>query len=249
MLRLSVVFLIVTVICLKAVAAGAQTTPPLPDEGYAVELIIYEDLRDQALGTEYWAVDPGSPSVTSAIRLPPPISAPTQDEATPDVSVLSPQPPPPTTAGVASIQALTIEQLRLIEVWEALHRSKNYRPLLHKGWWQPDLGRAKTQPVYLSAAAEPPPNTPVAAAIALVEGRVAVYLQNYLHLSLDVIYRRALPSTANPGDSLHIPPKHYRLQATRRIRFDQLHYIDHPLFGVLLQIFAPETQLKPFAHP
>ena len=231
-LRLFAFFFSVAVaLGLAAINAEAQAALPLADEGYTIELIVYEDLRDQALEAEYWAIDPGAPSATEAIRLSEPVSAQDPDDAA------------SATAAAAPIRALASEELRLTEAWQTLRRSKNYRPLLHRGWRQPDWRRSQMQPVYLTTYPEQPPNTPANAELpALVEGIVAVYLQNYLHLAIDVIYRRAAPS-GEPADAvLHIPPKHYRLQALRRIRFDQLHYIDHPLFGILLRITEPESE-------
>ena len=208
MLRLLAFLLIASAAICQSVTAKAQ-------ESYAVELIVYEDLRDGALDDEYWVIDPGSPSASGAIRL---------DRLSEQTG----------TTETHLVQELAPEQLRLTKVWEALRQSRNYRPLLHRGWQQPNWSRSNTQPIYLSYT-QPSPDMQNPEVIPRMEGIVAVYLQNYLNLSIDAIYRRPF-RLSETTTALGTSPKHSRLQTMRRIRFDQLHYIDHPLFGVLLQI-------------
>ena len=199
-----------------AAMVTAQTQPDEAEEEkeeYGVELIVFEDLRDQALRDEYWAIDPGSPTADEAISLTPP-----SDDL---------------------VRLLSEEQLKLNPEWAALQHSKSYKPLLHFGWWQPDWPRSQARSIYLQMDLEQSrdPSTS-AGSMPPIEGTIRVYQQHYLHVALDLIYRRQRKALL-PVDILQPDPKHYRLKTTRRIRFDELHYIDHPLFGVLLYIAPP----------
>ncbi len=93
-----------------------------------------------------------------------------------------------------------------------------------------------------TAAAEPPD----------LEGTIRISVNRYLHIELDLL-RRIKPT------DLPLPYEHafedgfiqqsqtynsYRMQAHRRMRSGELHYIDHPLMGVLIKI-TPYELPKP----
>jgi len=77
-----------------------------------------------------------------------------------------------------------------------------------------------------------------------VNGNLTLTRGRYLHLSLDLLYQRQ-PNTpqlfsflgfGNTGNA----PEHYRLQQQRRLKRGELHYFDHPKFGVLAVVTAVE---------
>lgn len=98
---------------------------------------------------------------------------------------------------------------RLSGVWQALKGSREYRPLRHLAWTQPGE-TPRGAPVVL-VGEEPE---------AAVRGLVQITRGRFLHARVDLVYDDA-------GDR-------YRLEARRRMRSNELHYIDHPLFGVLV---------------
>ena len=88
-------------------------------------------------------------------------------------------------------------------------------------------------------------------------GTVRVHLSRFLHITLDLTYQAkgsAAPasatardggSAANAGSSLRpvgdgldeiVLAPQFRLQATRSARSNELHYFDHPAFGVLVRV-------------
>jgi len=72
-----------------------------------------------------------------------------------------------------------------------------------------------------------------------VDGAVTVSVERYLHARLDLLYRRSLPvqDPTLPPDAPEAMELHtFRLQTSRRMRSQELHYIDHPLFGVLVMV-------------
>ncbi len=91
---------------------------------------------------------------------------------------------------------------------------------------------------------------------ARLEGFVRVFRARYLHLQADLIYREAPPpeapwqatlpqpdgtggmapplETAPAPDIAAEPPPVFRLHQSRRMRSRELHYLDHPVLGMLV---------------
>ena len=107
---------------------------------------------------------------------------------------------------------------------DAMRRSSLYRPLLHWRWRQPGWERGQAVPLELRTTDS---------SGALLQGTVSVALSRYLHLTADL---RLIESEA--GASM-------TLRETRRMRSGELHYLDHPRFGVLVRITPYE---KPAAQ-
>jgi hypothetical protein len=74
--------------------------------------------------------------------------------------------------------------------------------------------------------------------------RVHLSARNFLHVTLDLTYRAdtaAPPLVAADGlDELVFAPR-YHLAATRTVRSGELHYFDHPAFGVLVRVTPVPT--------
>ena len=71
-------------------------------------------------------------------------------------------------------------------------------------------------------------------------GTVRVHLSRFLHITLDLTYQGAPDATPAFGasdrlDELVLAPR-YRITATRSARSGELHYFDHPAFGVLVRV-------------
>ena len=100
---------------------------------------------------------------------------------------------------------------------------------------------------------------------AALDGTVRVHRARYLHVQADLLYYRPLESdaaAADPTDSgasaavlpnspdaalieqlmseTDATPRLFRLKESRRMRSSELHYLDHPLFGVLVEIWPLE---------
>jgi len=115
-------------------------------------------------------------------------------------------------AGTQTFPALTPSKYKLSAIAAALKRSRNYQPIAHIGWTQPGFSR--------NAA----PFLPLETFIPIdrgLTGRVALSRGRYLHLTLDLAY---------------VPPDgsgRFVMRQSRRMRSTELHYIDHPKFGVI----------------
>ena len=76
-----------------------------------------------------------------------------------------------------------------------------------------------------------------------------MYRTRYLHFEADLIYFRPRPDAEVPkelpteemDEALYLTdkaiiPTHFRLTESRRMRSRKIHYLDHPLFGVVVEI-------------
>jgi hypothetical protein len=142
--------------------------------------------------------------------------------------------------------------LRLTAAADRLRRQPGYSVLLHTAWRQPTGDRSRAPWVRLADA-------PGGASAATLDGIVRLSVSRYLHLDLDLVLIRELvlparaPATGTvaiplvgPGAGVPAPPEGaltrvrqpFRLVDSRRMRSDEVHYIDHPAFGVLALVTA-----------
>ncbi len=130
--------------------------------------------------------------------------------------------------------------LKLDGTYWSLRGAPGLKPLAHLAWRQPISRPGRTPPVYLGSAAGG----------AELEGTLEVSVSRFLHVNLDLLLRRTTPAgpsstpalvRADDGGLPQYPVSStdgyvYRMQAHRRMRSGEVHYIDHPLMGVLLRI-------------
>ena len=201
------------VLALAAVFAAMLTIPTgASARALTVEIIVFDDLSGEDLHAEHWPADPGEPSLDGAVEI---VHSPGGE------------------AGGASraYRLVNRSALALDGVWRSLRRSARYRPFLYVGWRLPGLPPGAARPVHVSphlgdrgaGGGERP----------TVQGTVKVSVARYLHVKLDLVYRRPGNGEAETPDTV---PARFRLVSERRMRYGELHYIDHPLFGVLMRI-------------
>ena len=114
----------------------------------------------------------------------------------------------PISAG-GGVTAIGRGAYRLSGIWQALRNSSQYRPLRHLAWTQ--RGRPKRSAPEILVGEDIDSD---------VYGTARMYRARFLHLDLDLLL-----NTANGN---------YRFINHRRMRSNELHYIDHPMFGVLV---------------
>jgi len=132
---------------------------------------------------------------------------------------------------------LTAEELELTDAYETLARLDAYTPLAHGGWVQQGLPEERAQPFQLSLLGASNPT-----------GTIRLHVSRFLHLTVDLSYwiRQPAPAAETPDtmsytlEELKLPPR-YHLSAQRRTRRGELHYFDHPAFGVLV-VIRPQPQ-------
>jgi hypothetical protein len=111
-------------------------------------------------------------------------------------------------------------------------RSAGMTPLVHRAWAQPVYNKRNARSVPLRAGSDIAPGVPRA------EGLITVSVNRYLHVELDMLLRGKMGGAPLlPGEF-----QNYRFKQHRRMRSKELHYIDHPLMGVLIEILPLENQ-------
>ncbi|MCU7905956.1 MAG: peptidoglycan binding protein CsiV [Candidatus Thiodiazotropha sp. (ex Epidulcina cf. delphinae)] len=188
-----------------------------PPDWYQFEVLVFERIAAGAGSTEGWPGDPGRPEPNNATRLSQ--GKPMQD----DMPI--------------AFRVLPAEERSLNDAWDKMRRSRDYRPLYHVAWRQPVMHPDQAKQVYFSLLPEDgdqaseinPPK---------LEGTLKFGVKRYLHIEVDILLRKAVGGRSTQhsnGESISFGPRFnsYRQQAGRRMRSDKLHYLDHPVIGVL----------------
>lgn len=214
--------------------------PPLPPT-YEVEILVFAN-RDFDPAEERFEHAPNGfdGDAVSTLREPPVFD---DTAVTPRVEPLAPAEPltPVDPYEVALAEALRVRPLRPEELklgleYRKLRAIAAYEPLLHAGWVQPGLPEADTPPFDLKTLGVVNPR-----------GTVRVHLGTVrLHITLDLTYQASSAAAPSQGssdglDEILLAPQ-YRLTTTRSVRSNELHYFDHPAFGVLVRVTPVPTQ-------
>ena len=178
-------------------------------------------------------------------------SPPVRPRPEPPAPIAQPAPPPPTpveqlAAMTAQFEdALTAQSLKwqpraalkLTNEARRLGNVAGYRVLLHGAWIQAVPPRETPQPMLIEAGDR-------GGGGHAVEGTFAVTLQHYLHVDAELWYSPPPEAEASAADGSYL-----RLVEQRRVRSTEVHYFDHPRFGVLARIDAVEIpeKLRAFA--
>jgi hypothetical protein len=227
-------FVAASLACAIGARAQPQAAEPELTPRYEVEVIVFAHRGFDSTEERFDQSPPGFLDGPAA----PLREAPDFDESTfaPRGAPQAPFEPlaevDPTAAAQAEalrVRPLRPEELKLGQEYRKLRAISAYEPLVHVGWVQPGLAEADAVPIDLGTLGVLNPR-----------GTVRVHLSRFLHITLDLTYQSAglaaPSSTAADGlDEIVLAP-HYRLRTTRSARSNELHYFDHPAFGVLVRV-------------
>ncbi|MFU8837753.1 MAG: CsiV family protein [Thiohalomonadaceae bacterium] len=200
---------------------------------YQLELILFSHNSPTFRDSERWPEDLALPNVNQAISLSPPLA----DQTTPTAFAM-----------------LDVSAMQLLAEAERIEQDESLRLLAHLAWLQPGLPAEQAKAVWIaipdpeqSAQAQEHLGPPV------LEGTLSLSLSRYLHLAVDLLYREAKPNQGLPLNSATSPMdlfqlreqpygihsdagqwQLYRKEESRRMRSNELHYLDHPMFGMLV---------------
>lgn len=129
-----------------------------------------------------------------------------------------------------------------------LQRSNVYRVVFHRAWIQPVPDRDQLQPMLIQVGDRVAGN-------ARIEGFLGITRGRYLHLDARLWYAinpdESASTTMTESGLAPDEPSYMELREQRRMRSGELHYLDHPKFGVLARvdpIQPPETLLAELAR-
>ena len=184
---------------------------------YQVEMIVFEHLIADTSG-EFWNTD-DVPEYRNTIKL-------VTD-----------------TGGSNAFKMLPSSRYKLGGVNRVLKLSSGYRPVYHVAWQQPELTKSKAKKVHIKN-----PD-------AKINGTVNLRGGHLLHLDLDISYfvdlstesvisftEENISAAGEEVEDIEVDEEiimsgtSAQMKETRRIKLNELHYFDHPLFGVIMRV-------------
>lgn len=151
--------------------------------------------------------------------------------------------PPPETGDNDGLwyTMLDSEELTLDRVFARLNNLDAYTPLIHAGWSQEALLEEDAQAFDLAVLGSLRP-----------AGTIRLHRSRFLHLTLDLLLQNDYRYSFAPVqfDDPYWPlaelraPLRYRIDVQRRIRSDEVHFFDHPAFGVLISVRPQPEELE-----
>lgn len=142
------------------------------------------------------------------------------------------------------------KEFALEDINESIRRSKNYRLITSKSWFQPIISKESGDSILI--------NSEVVEGVKIF-GEIKPYKKRFLHLDANLFYseetfqeelnlleidvkeyleegtlkEKKINITSAEGPFFKIK---YEIKQSRKLRSKELHYIDHPKFGVIFQI-------------
>lgn len=108
-----------------------------------------------------------------------------------------------------------------------LQRNSNYQPLLHESWVQPAKSNQVNKGVHLGVKGNNNEED-------ILNGILKIQRGHYLHLIMDMEY--APGQFTSTDETAFSEPVIYHLKEKRRLRLNEVHYLDHPTFGIIVTI-------------
>ena len=165
----------------------------------------------------------------------------------------------PTGETTDEFMQLPPKALSLTDAKQRLQQTAGKKILLHTGWRQILVDKNGSSFVHLTGGGSLEPKHEEAfknGSLREIEGTIRVSLSRFLHVDADLLYRKKMTVPAqNSGDpsstfSSKTPSQKiitFRLTDTAKLRSNEAHYFDHPLYGVLVLV-SPETTEPPKAE-
>ena len=189
------------------------------ETGYEVELIIFEDKTGRYLRSEDWSYNDMLNNIDNV----------PSEELKPDVD--------------PEYIQLDWKGSKLEKKLSRLQNNSNYKVLVNTRWKQTGLDRkhafnipvgtqqavddSAASPDNVSTLLETPDNQP--STDSYISGTVKLIMSRYLHFNINLQYTKPQFNENN-----EIEDKVYPVVNERRMRSKEIHYIDHPLVGVIV---------------
>jgi len=185
------------------------------ETGYEVELIIFEDTSSRYLKSEDWTYN--DMLLHSDIN-----SSASAQKKDPEYTQLN------------------WESAKLKSQFEKLSNNSNFKILINKRWKQTGLDRKETFNIPLNSMPEKETDVSLQNVTqdiqqnlhvteSYITGNVKLIMSRYLHFNINLKYFK--PQTDNLGNRELIS---YPIVNERRMKSREIHYIDHPLIGIVV---------------
>ena len=232
----------------NVLAETADTQKPLKE--YDVELIIFEDAHSRYQNSESW-----HKSTTGEDNL---------INGNADTKNISKQ-KKPTSKTASETNYKIIDPVILGKEYKRINNSSEYNVLQYSAWRQTGLKVTDAFEIDINKL----DNSHKRRSENTISGKVKVVLARYLHFYGELEYQQlnnldiengSLPDNeaeptaqgfsvdSNKSVKLTAVNNNYTLESHRRMRSKELHYIDHPLVGILIKINPVEPALSDQAN-
>ena len=207
---------------------------------YDIEIIIFEDAHARYINSETWQHD--APDDTGPL-----IDKTTSNKTTDNLDKLS----------LSEFNAGSYNSLKpkiLSGEYKRINGSSEYNVLFYSAWRQTGLDENNAFDINIDELVNNHNNKSQNA----IHGHLKVVLARYLHFYGDLDYQRlidksvvttntintSVDASAQSTETNLISKQSYPMKIHRRMRSKELHYIDHPLVGILVQINPTEKVEK-----
>ncbi len=166
---------------------------------------------------------------------------------------------PTSEQGLVPYKVLNNSRNRLSGVYRVLKLSSEYRPLIHLSWQQSATERRNSRFVHLQSldGDNPVPVTKLSVSDTgpepefldelimsnkIIDGAIRIRSGFYLHADVDLSYFKDLPAenkilrTSEESFTGTTDKTVIKMKETRKIKLNEIHYFDHPMLGVILQV-------------
>jgi len=188
---------------------------------YDVEVLLFVQQSKHYRASEQWPVDYTEPQLNGSRRL---------------LSAAS-------STNPVAFSRLGAGDLQLRADAARIQNAPDLELLAHFGWRQPGLAQDKAVPIRIS---EELLNSPARQGeLPRLSGTLKLILSRYLHIETDLLYREKadgeqdlfqLAQQQDGSERQHSLYRVYRLEQSRRMRSGELHYLDHPVFGMAVKV-------------
>lgn len=114
-----------------------------------------------------------------------------------------------------------------------LEKGGQYRVLFHQRWSQPMDAKSGVKARRITGNSRTGDTE--------LDGLVKVYLSRYLHADVQLVLKDRQATGGFAGGE-RTGAVFHRIDEQRRVKSQEVHYYDHPRFGVLLTVSAPEKE-------
>ena len=214
---------------------------------YDIEVVIIENITKQARNAENWPLQVNLTLPEKTVKLGERVK---KDWLPQGVDLKS------------SYKVLGKKSYQLSNEVKLISDSKTQRVIFHTAWRQPGLDKNQALPVYFKREVFAAPvienennnegeltqNSETISSSSILEGLLRVTLARYLHLEAELTYKDQIPPASlsdnpfsvldegNQSSEVQKPGVIHLKQKRRRIRSNELHYVDHPVLGILIRI-------------
>lgn len=219
--------------------------------GYEVEVIIFEDSTGTYANSEIWQDEANNISASDSVEI---INGNRSTYNTNQQSSMN------IKKDKEKFTFISKDKLRLKNQANKLSTHAEYKVLYHRAWIQPGLDKDQAFPVHIDS------RTPLSTESILanspnsngdyIDGSITLIMSRYLHINTELVYHKQIPqenlssnenSTSSPNANLY---KDFVVKFERRMRSREVHYIDHPMVGIIVlatpyKILEPTTPNSP----